>query len=63
MGICQRNIGDIDKARVCLELAGRFLGPEEVVERQTLLKEIDGLRDPVLPSKETDTKTRKRELT
>ncbi|XP_046421209.1 SET and MYND domain-containing protein 4-like [Neodiprion fabricii] len=49
MGVCQRNIGESEKARVCLELAGRFLGPEAVIERETLLKEIDALRSPVQP--------------
>lgn len=49
MGICQRNLGETEKARVCLELAGRFLGPDEIGERQTLLKEIDDLKTSTPP--------------
>ncbi|XP_012251654.2 SET and MYND domain-containing protein 4 [Athalia rosae] len=56
MGVCQRNIGEIDKAKVCLELARRFLGPEQVGERLTLLKEIDALKAPVATNVEASKK-------
>lgn len=61
MGECQRNLGEFEKARVCLELAGRFLDENKIAEKKILLEEIDALKNgsPVLnPRCETEVRNR-----